>query len=86
MKNTRHGILPYCHPLYLSESEKTVLYDICNGHTNKEIADKLNISKRTVDKRRENLLMKFISKNTAQMISNAYRLGYLKSSDKELVV
>ena len=52
----------------LSKREKEILFKICEGLSNKEIADTLFISKRTVDKHRANLLSKTNSKNTASLI------------------
>ena len=39
----------------ISERELEILYHVCLGLSNQEIADKLFISKRTVDKHRANL-------------------------------
>ncbi|HKM94907.1 MAG TPA: response regulator transcription factor [Prolixibacteraceae bacterium] len=57
----------------LSEREIEVLFQICKGLSNQEIADVLNISKRTVDKHRENLLSKTYSKNTAGLVMFAIK-------------
>lgn len=57
----------------LSEREIEVLYNICKGLSNNEIADLLFISKRTVDKHRENILLKTQTKNTAGMVIYAIR-------------
>lgn len=57
----------------LSEREIEVLFQICKGLSNQEIADVLNISKRTVDKHRENLLSKTNSKNTAGLVMFAIK-------------
>ncbi len=57
----------------LSKREKEVLFKICEGLSNQEIADTLFISKRTVDKHRANLLGKTNSKNTASLILFAIR-------------
>ncbi len=62
----------------LTEREDEILVLICKGLTNHEIADKLGLSKRTVDKHRENLLMKTQSKNTANLVIYAIKNGYLK--------
>jgi DNA-binding NarL/FixJ family response regulator len=77
MNKSKYQLLPYSHPYYLSDREMAVLKAISKGHTNKEIAEEMKRSKRTIDKYRENLLMKSNSKNTAQMISNAYKYGWL---------
>ena len=52
----------------LSKREKEILFKICEGLSNQEIAEALFISKRTVDKHRANLLGKTNSKNTASLI------------------
>ena len=57
----------------LSEREEEVLFHICKGMSNNEIAEKLHISKRTVDKHRENLLLKTNSKNTAGLVMFAIK-------------
>ena len=57
----------------LTEREIEVLYNICKGFSNQEIADFLYISKRTVDKHRENILLKTQSKNTAGLVIYAIR-------------
>lgn len=62
----------------LTERETEVLLLICTGLTNNEIADKLVISKRTVDKHRENLLQKTQSKNTANLVIYAIKNGLLQ--------
>ena len=57
----------------LSRREKEILFKICEGLSNHEIAEELFISKRTVDKHRANLLAKTGSKNTASLILFAIR-------------
>ena len=52
----------------LSKRETEILFKICEGLSNQEIAETLFISKRTVDKHRANLLGKTNSKNTASLI------------------
>lgn len=57
----------------LSKREVEVLLNICKGQSNQEIAETLNISKRTVDKHRENILLKTDSKNTAELVVYAIK-------------
>lgn len=57
----------------LTEREIEVLYNICKGLSNQEIADFLYISKRTVDKHRENILLKTQAKNTAGLVIYAIK-------------
>lgn len=52
----------------LSSRETEVLIEICKGLSNQEIADKLFISKRTVDKHRANILAKTGCPNTANLV------------------
>jgi DNA-binding NarL/FixJ family response regulator len=62
----------------LSEREEEVLFLICKGLPNHEIADTLHISKRTVDKHRENLLFKTDSKNTPGLVIYAIKNGIIE--------
>ena len=61
----------------LSEREVEVLVAICQGLSTQEIADKLFISKRTVDKHRANILEKSGCKNTASLVVYAIRNGFV---------
>lgn len=62
------------HPI--TERETEVLRLICEGLSNAEIAEKLQLSRRTVDKHRENLLEKTHSKNTVALVLFAIKQGY----------
>ncbi len=62
----------------LSKREQEVLLNICEGKSNQEIAEQLFISKRTVDKHRENILLKTESKNTAELVVFAIKNGYFE--------
>lgn len=57
----------------LTDREVEILFLICKGLSNQEIADKLYLSKRTIDKHRENLLLKTSSKNTASLVIYAIK-------------
>lgn len=63
------------HQTELTEREVEILYNICKGYSNAEIADLLFISKRTVDKHRENLLLKTNARNTAGLVIFAVKNG-----------
>ena len=57
----------------LSDREVEILVEVCRGLSNQEIADKLFISKRTVDKHRANILEKTGCKNTANLVVYAIK-------------
>lgn len=57
----------------LSEREIEILVEVCRGLSNQEIANKLFISKRTVDKHRANILEKTGCKNTANLVVYAIK-------------
>lgn len=65
--------LPVESEVTLSERELEIVLLICKGMTNGEIADKLFISKRTVDKHRANILEKTTCKNTANLVVYAIK-------------
>jgi DNA-binding NarL/FixJ family response regulator len=62
----------------LSDREKEVLDCIASGLTTHEIADKLFISKNTVETHRKNLLYKLNARNTAELVNNAYKLRLIQ--------
>lgn len=57
----------------ISEREKEVLKLICAGLSTHEIASKLYISKRTVDRHRENLLLKTETHNSVSLVMHAIK-------------
>lgn len=65
--------------LVLSKREKEILQLILEEYTNKEIALHLNVSEKTVEHHRSNLLIKFDAKNIAGLVRNALLAGYLPS-------
>lgn len=67
----------------ISEREYEVLKLIIQGLSNKEIADKLYVSTRTIDSHRYNIMKKLNAKNLAELIQRAAKLG-LTSSGKTL--
>lgn len=60
-------------PAELTERECEILSLICQELTNREVADKLSISVRTVDAHRRNILQKTGAKNTAGLVKYAIR-------------
>ncbi len=61
-----------CKQLGISMRELEILKYISNEYTNDEIASKLDISKRTVDTHRQNLMNKLKVKNTAGLVKFAF--------------
>ena len=57
----------------LSNREVEILVEVWRGLSNQEIADKLFISKRTVDKHRANIMEKTGCKNTANLVVYAIK-------------
>lgn len=64
----------FVQPTRLTEKEKEVLLLISEGLTSHEIADKLNISKRTVDSHRQNIMQKLNLNSLPELIR--YSIDY----------
>jgi DNA-binding NarL/FixJ family response regulator len=62
----------------LTSREFQVLHMICAGDSSPTIAERLNLSPRTVEKHRENLFRKLEVNNVAQLISKAEQLNLLQ--------
>jgi len=62
----------------ITPQQKRILELISQEYTNKEIAEKLNISHRTVDGHRYRLIKRFGVKNTAGLIRYAIDAGIIK--------
>lgn len=67
-------------PIELTEREAEILFLICQEMTNREIANKLSISVRTVDAHRRNILQKTGAKNTAGLVKYAIKYQIYKLS------
>ena len=61
----------------LSKREIEILTCIANEMTNEEIADKLELSKRTVDNHRQNMLKKLNAKNSMGLVLAAIKIGLI---------
>lgn len=71
--------LPRLVPLErLSRQEKEVLIAILRGEIDREIADRLGIGKRTVDKHRQRVKMKLGARNTVELVLAGIRLGLVQ--------
>lgn len=68
-------ISPKFNKVFLSERELQIIKLICEEFTNKEIADKLCLSVRTVDGHREALMEKINARNTVGIVMYAVKNG-----------
>ncbi|WP_418830104.1 response regulator transcription factor [Phocaeicola sp.] len=59
----------------LSDREKSILQMIQSGKSSKMIADRLEISKHTVDRHRQNIIAKLQVNNTTEACHKAKKLG-----------
>lgn len=66
-------VTPTFGQITLTDREIEVLQLICNEYTNKEIAEKLCVSVRTVDGHRERIMQKTGVRNTAGMVMYAVK-------------
>jgi DNA-binding NarL/FixJ family response regulator len=62
----------------LTMREKEILKLLAEGCTNKQIADKLFLSVRTIETHRENIMKKLNIKNAAGLIKYAIQIGLVK--------
>lgn len=68
------------HPEHLSEKEVEIIRLICEEYSNKEIAEKLFLSHRTIDTYREKIMQKIGAKNTAGVVMYAVRNDLIKKT------
>ncbi len=68
-------------PGSLTPREQEVLVQIAEGLTNPEIAKKLDISVKTVDRHRENMLRKLNMNSRIQLVKYAIRKGLIELDD-----
>lgn len=71
-------------PKKLSVREKQVIKLVAEGYKTKEIADKLEISDRTVSKHRENIMTKLGMTSSAELVNYANHIGLLKVELNEI--
>ncbi|MCB2194777.1 MAG: LuxR C-terminal-related transcriptional regulator [Bacteroidetes bacterium] len=81
-ENTNQGFVPKECDIKITERESEVLELICLGYSNSEIAKELNISDRTVEGHRANLLNKTGSRNTASLAIFAVKYGFFQIKDE----
>lgn len=71
------AINPLLDELSLSDREVEILKEICDGKTNKQIAELLKISASTVDFHRGNIYKKTKSKNITDLLKYAIKNGII---------
>ncbi len=62
----------------LTEREQQVLKHIWAGLNNREIGEELQISQKTVEAHRSNMMKKLRTTNTAQLLKSCIELGFLR--------
>ena len=64
-------------PLTLTTRQKEILGLVAQGHTNREIGEQLDISVRTVEVHRFNLMRRLRVRNVAQLLRQSMQLRLL---------
>ncbi len=64
----------------LSSREREILKLICKGRTNKQIAEELFLSVRTVERHRSSIMHKAGLENRAELVAYAVRQGFLRGN------
>ncbi len=62
----------------LTKREKEVLCLVAEGHTNRQVAERLGIKIKTVETHRANIMNKLALRNLAQLVKYAIREGMVK--------
>ena len=68
----------------LSDREMEVLRLVVEGHSSRQIAELLDLSPRTIDHHRANLVRKFGLRNTVELVHHVVRNGFLTIGTKKL--
>jgi DNA-binding NarL/FixJ family response regulator len=67
------------HSQTLTARERQILVLLCEGYTNRAIADRLHLSVRTVESHRANLMMKLDADALPDLVFAAIRMGLIKA-------
>lgn len=73
-----YQVAPADNPFHLSKRELQCMFHLLRGKTSKEIAQALQLSKRTIDFYLDNIKNKFGCQNKAALIVAGVEAGYLK--------
>ncbi len=79
LERVENGVAPSYQQL--SPREREVLRLIAKGRTNKEIAEQLSLSVRTVERHRSSIMNKIGLQNRAELVAYAVRQGFLSGDD-----
>lgn len=66
----------------LTDRERQILSLVASGNSNREIAERLGVSPKTVDNHRTNLMRKLDVHSVAELLNHALREGYLDSAEQ----
>lgn len=66
------------HPVTLTEMEKQIIVMICREYTSKQIADRLELGKRTIESYRMRIMDKLGARTVATVITYALRAGLIR--------
>lgn len=69
--------------LNLSKKEKEIIRLLSEGKTSKEISSSLGYTVRTVETKRHRLEKKLFVKSSTELVSLAFKLGYLQPNNEE---
>jgi len=78
LKQKAQGEAAQKNDVVLSPSEKRIVVLICDGLTNKEIAQRLKLSKRTVENYRQNIIDRLELSNSIELAMYAVKEGIYK--------
>lgn len=67
----------------LTKREREIICHVANGYKNREIAQKLGISAKTVETHRANIMNKLALRNVAELILYCFRKGLVKLEPEE---
>ena len=66
----------------LTDRERQILSLVASGNSNREIAERLGVSPKTVDNHRTNLMRKLDVHSVAELLNYALREGYLDAAEQ----
>ena len=69
---------------HLSKREFQILNLIVQGNTSKEIAKLIDLSSRTVDKHKENIMLKMNVSNVVQLVAKTHKLNFFADNTSKL--